>query len=173
MNHPRRQWLLVASVAPLGALQGCGPATVKGLATWSEATRAVEALRTGWRTRSGWDLPKTLHHLAQSIEYSMQGFPEPKSALFQATLGKAAFAFFEARGRMSHSLTEPIPGAPPLQRDQSLPPALDRLQQAMARFDAHTGPLLPHFAYGALDKAAYTRAHLMHLANHWTEFVPA
>ena len=27
--------------------------------------------------------------------------------------------------------------------------------------------LAPHFAYGALNKAAYTRAHLMHLANHW------
>ena len=173
MNQPRRQLLVAGAVVPLAALQGCTPASIKGLANWAEATRAVESLRSGWRTRSGWDLPQTLHHLAQSIEYSMAGFPEPKSALFQATAGKAAFAFFEARGRMSHSLTEPIPGAPALQRDQSLPPALDRLQKAMSRFEAHTGPLLPHFAYGDLDKAAYTRAHLMHLANHWTEFVPA
>ncbi len=28
-------------------------------------------------------LPQTLIHCAQSIEYSMQGFPESKSALFQ------------------------------------------------------------------------------------------
>jgi hypothetical protein len=28
---------------------------------------------------------------------------------------------------------------------------------------------MPHFAYGALGKAEYTRAHLMHLANHWAE----
>ena len=40
-------------------------------------------------------------------------------------------------------------------------------------FDAHTGVLQPHFAYGALDKPSYTRAHLMHLANHWQAFVPA
>ena len=39
--------------------------------------------------------------------------------------------------------------------------------------EAHTGPLAPHFAYGALDKTQYTRAHLMHLANHWTELVRA
>jgi hypothetical protein len=27
--------------------------------------------------------------------------------------------------------------------------------------------LAPHFAYGALSKSEYTRAHLMDLANHW------
>ena len=41
--------------------------------------------------------------------------------------------------------------------------------QAMGRFEAFNGPLKPHFAYGELDKAAYTRAHLMHLANHWQQ----
>lgn len=173
MNQPRRQALLAGGLTPLWLLQGCEPAAIRGMASWAEAARAVEALRSGWRSRSGWDLPQTLHHLAQSIEFSMTGFPQAKSALFQATAGKAALALFEARGRMTHSLTEPIPGAPALPRDQSLPPALDRLLQAMGRFEAFNGPLKPHFAYGELDKAAYTRAHLMHLANHWTEFVPA
>lgn len=28
------------------------------------------------------------------------------------------------------------------------------------------GTLAPHFAYGELDKPQYTRAHLMHLADH-------
>ena len=173
MSPARRQALRAGGVAPLLLLQGCEPAALRGIDNWAEARRAVEALRSGWRSRSGWDLPQTVHHLAQSIEYSMTGFPEPRPALFQATAGKAALAFFEARGRMSHSLTEPIPGAPALQRDQSLPPALDRLLQAMGRFEAFSGTLKPHFAYGELDKAAYTRAHLMHLANHWTEFVAA
>jgi hypothetical protein len=51
--------------------------------------------------------------------------------------------------------------------------AVARLVAALDRFEAHTGPLQPHFAYGVLDKAAYTRAHLMHLANHWQAFHPA
>lgn len=172
MNQPRRQLLAAATLGP-ALLQGCARSEVQGMSGWAEARRAVEALRSGWRTRSGWNLPQTLHHLAQSIEYSMVGFPAPKSPLFQATAGRLAFAFFDSRGRMSHGLTEPIPGAPALPPDQALAPAIDRLLQAMARFDAHAGPLQPHFAYGALDKASYVRAHLMHLADHWTELVPA
>ena len=43
--------------------------------------------------------------------------------------------------------------------------------RALAAFDAHTGALQPHFAYGALSKPQYLRAHLMHLAHHWTEVV--
>ncbi|MGS0758230.1 DUF1569 domain-containing protein [Roseateles sp. GG27B] len=27
--------------------------------------------------------------------------------------------------------------------------------------------MAPHFVYGALDRADYERAHLMHLADHW------
>ena len=70
-------------------------------------------------------------------------------------------------------LAEPIPGAPAIAQGQPLGPAIDRASAALRAFDAHAGALQPHFAYGALDKAAYTRAHLMHLANHWTEAAPA
>ena len=44
--------------------------------------------------------------------------------------------------------------------------AASRLHAAFDRFEAHAAPLRPHFAYGELDKAQYTRAHLLHLANH-------
>ena len=54
--------------------------------------------------------------------------------------------------------------------------ALDSVQlpkdpaKAAQDFAAHTGPLQPHFAYGALDKAQYEQAHAMHLANHLSAF---
>ena len=80
-----------------------------------------------------------------------------------------AFAVFSARGHMSHSLSEPIPGAPDIAAGQALDAAVDRLSASLRAFDAHTGALAPHFAYGALDKPDYLRAHLMHLANHWQE----
>ena len=51
-------------------------------------------------------------------------------------------------------------------------PAVDRAVQALQAFVAHQGPLAPHFAYGALVKPAYTRAHLMHLSDHWQVFTP-
>ncbi|MFM6990747.1 MAG: DUF1569 domain-containing protein, partial [Rhodoferax sp.] len=63
---------------------------------------------------TAWKISAVLEHMAQSVDMSMDGFPEPKSALFQATLGSAAFAVFRLRGKMSHGLTEPIPGAPAL-----------------------------------------------------------
>ena len=44
--------------------------------------------------------------------------------------------------------------------------AANRLRAAIARFEAHTGPLQPHFAYGELNHAEYALAHVMHLYNH-------
>ena len=140
----------------------------------ASAQRTLEQLRTGAPHMNGaWDLAQVLHHAAQSVEYSMAGFPQPKPAWFQATAGSYAFALFNARGQMSHALDEPIPGAPPLARGLDLAPAIDRALAALRAFDRHAGALAPHFAYGALDKLQYTRAHLMHFANHWQNAVLA
>ena len=135
------------------------------------AIAAVQGLASGHRSRGAWTLAQMLDHAAQSVEYSMYGFPVMKPALFRATVGRAAFKVFDTRGAMRHDLAAPIPGAPVPGTD--LQAAISRLVQALRAFDAHAGPLKPHFAYGALDKAQYARAHLMHLANHWDEIVPA
>ena len=168
----RRRLLLAVPAVPL-ALAGCGSAVVQSLPTVAAALQAIESLATGWRSTGAWSLAQILNHAAQSIEYSMSGFPESKSALFRATLGSAAFALFDARGAMSHSLNEPIPGAPALAATDALPAAIARALAALRAFEAHRGALSPHFAYGTLDKAQYTRAHLMHLANHWSELIRA
>ena len=159
--------VVVSAVRP-GALSSPAFDSIGG------ALRTLEQLRTtAPRMNGSWDLARVLHHAAQSVEYSMAGFPELKPAWFRASVGSYAFALFNARGQMSHSLDEPIPGAPPLAQGQPLAPAIDRALAALRAFDRHAGPLEPHFAYGALDKPAYTRAHLMHLANHWQEAVTA
>ena len=137
------------------------------------AVRALAHLQTRpLRSSGAWDVPHVLHHVAQSVEYSMTGFPRLKPAWFRATLGRLAFAVFSWRGRMTHALDEPIPGAPDIAQGLPLGPAVERAIAALQAFDRHGGALCPHFAYGTLDKAAYTRAHLMHLANHWREFAP-
>jgi hypothetical protein len=138
----------------------------------ASARRAIGALANGGRGRGAWTLPQVLNHLAQSVEYSMQGFPQPKPALFRATLGKAAFSVFSARGRMSHPLDAAIPGAPALAANDPLEAAITRLDRALSDFEAWQAPLHPHFAYGALTKPAYRRAHLMHIADHWSEITP-
>ncbi|APW42081.1 DUF1569 domain-containing protein [Rhodoferax saidenbachensis] len=125
----------------------------------------------GAKTTGTWPLVSVLEHLSQSIEMSLDGFPQPKSAAFQHTLGAAAFAVFQWRGKMSHGLDEPIPGAPALTAQGDWKPAANRLRAAIARFEANTGPLKPHFAYGALSKAEFAQAHVFHIANHQDEIV--
>lgn len=120
-----------------------------------------------------WKISAVLEHLAQSVDMSLDGFPEPKSAVFQATLGSAAFAVFRLRGKMTHGLTDPIPGAPVLPQADDWKPGVARLRTAVLRFQAHTGPLQPHFAYGALSRADFALAHALHIANHQDEITVA
>ena len=139
--------------------------------TIAAATDALARLRgTKINHAGGWNPAQVFAHLAQSIEYSMTGFPQPKSPLFQSTVGAAAFAVFHSKGAMKHSLTEPIPGAPAIAATDDQTAALDRALKALADFDKFNGALQPHFAYGALDKKAYAAAHAMHVYNHLTEF---
>lgn len=166
-----------AGAAVGGGYLAYGPGEGRRLAfaTLVDAMQEVERLAGAevqpLAPATAWNWSQTLEHCAQSIEFSLQGFPAPRSALFQNTLGAAAFKVFALRGRMSHNLAEPIPGAPAL--DASAPDAsaaLARLRKAVQDFAIHAGPLHPHFAYGALNKAQYEQAHAMHLANHLSAF---
>jgi hypothetical protein len=128
------------------------------------------ASATPFNPAATWTWSKTLLHCAQSIEYSMTGYPEPRSAFFQHTAGAIAFSYFKSRGRMSHNLLEAIPGASSLDANAAPAVALAALRKAVAAFESHTGPLRPHFAYGDLTKAEYEQAHAMHIANHMSVF---
>ena len=165
----RRDFVVSAAVLGPG-LAWAAPAPVHTLA---QARLWLDQLeRTpGAKTTGAWPLVAVLEHLAQSIEMSMDGFPQPKSAAFQHTVGAAAFAVFQWRGKMRHGLDEPIPGAPALTLQGDRKPAAGRLRGALARFEAHTGPLKPHFAYGALSHAEFAQAHVFHIANHQDEIV--
>lgn len=117
-------------------------------------------------SNKGWTPAEVFNHCAQSVDYSMDGYPELKPAWFRHSLGPAVFDVFAARGGMRHPLDEAIPGAPALTEPAQLSAALERLQTAMQRFADFNGPLQPHFAYGDLDHAEYALAHVLHLYNH-------
>lgn len=159
--------------APLALVSLAAWADLPKVGSLPEARRWLDRLATarGARTTGAWPLPAVLEHLAQSVEMSLDGYPQPRSALFQNTVGAAAFAVFQWRGRMGHGLDEPIPGAPALALPGDLATSVARLHAAIARFEQHSGALAPHFAYGRLDKAQYARAHTFHIANHQDEIV--
>jgi Protein of unknown function (DUF1569) len=146
------------------------PSGTKPLTTASASNELSKLKGAKIKHIGGWTPAQVFEHLAQSIDYSMIGFPQSKSALFQSTAGAAAIAVFQAKGAMKHGLTDVIPGAPVLVTNGDQDAALDRLLKSLATFDAFSGALKPHFAYGDLDKQKYAAAHAMHVFNHLTEF---
>jgi hypothetical protein len=119
-----------------------------------------------WRAGAGrWSVAQILEHCAQSIEYSMAGYPQLRPWWFRRTLGPLAFAKFERDGRLSHDLSAPVPGAPPLGADGES--ARLRLVAAIDAFFAARGTLQEHLAFGRLEKARYATLHRLHLANHF------
>src|SRR6185369_10842855 len=103
---------------------------------------------------------------AQSLEYSMKGFPKQKPWLFKKTLGAFVMKKFLKQGFMNHSLTAAILGAPPLDSKISIHDSGERLIEGLRAFQSLSQKPAPHFAYGEVGKDDYTKLHLMHLENH-------
>jgi hypothetical protein len=164
----QRRQFLIAVPALLG---GSAMADMPKVQSLDEALRWLDRVESAAAPKAlgAWPLGAVLDHLSQSIEMSLDGFPAPKGEWFQKTVGSAAFGFFKWRGRMNHGLDEPIPGAPALGAGSDWKPGAVRLRRAITRFQAHSGALRPHFAYGALDKNDYALAHSFHIANHQDE----
>ncbi len=113
-----------------------------------------------------WSVAQVLIHCAQSIEYSVSGYPAAKGALFQKTVGRLALRKFLGAGAMSHDLAAPIPKAPEPPASSTLADGISRLRRAIAAFRSHPGELAPHFAYGKVTREQYEQVHAMHVANH-------
>ena len=126
-------------------------------------------------TTGMWSLNQVLDHCAQSVEYSMSGFPKHKSDVFKSTIGKLAFSAFSTKGKMLHALDEAIPGAPLIQALEidilGKEQAFIRLRRTLVSFQQYQGDLAPHFAYGLLSKTDYEQAHAMHFFNHMDEIM--
>lgn len=116
-------------------------------------------------------LVPALAHCAQSIEYSMSGYPALRSALFRAVVGRLAKRQFLRRGAMSHDTSAPLPGAPPAEAS-SLEEATARLRRAIEAFRRFDGPLAPHLAFGECTKEEYEKLHAMHIADHLRAVAP-
>jgi Protein of unknown function (DUF1569) len=115
---------------------------------------------------SAWNLSQTIQHCAQTVGYSVTGYPRLKPALFRATVGALVKRLFLMRGAMKHSLGAEIDGAPPLDPDLPVTEAVASLVEAVALFTAHTGTPAHHPVYGRCTHTQFGRLHAMHLADH-------
>jgi hypothetical protein len=170
----RRHFLLASATVLAGGAVTAMALRRDGPITPLPQLRARLAALQGQPLVSGtaWTPAQVFEHLAQSVEYSLTGYPQLKPARFQRTAGRAAFEVFSFSGPMRHPLTEAIPGAPALAATAP-DVALTRLLAALDAFAAHTGALQPHFAFGALSHAEFASAHVLHVENHLLELTPA
>jgi hypothetical protein len=122
---------------------------------------------------SSWNLSQTLQHCAQTVRYSVTGYPALKPALFRATAGALAKRVFLRRGAMRHSLDAVIDGAPPLDPLMPVTEAAAGLTDAVALFTGHAAEHAPHPAYGRCTHDEFARLHAMHLAEHLPGLVDA
>ncbi|EMY61911.1 DUF1569 domain-containing protein [Leptospira terpstrae] len=120
-----------------------------------------------FKLTGNWSPGKVFAHCAQSIEYSLKGYPEMKSSFFRGSVGKVAFSIFAFKNKMNHGLEEPIPGAEDISNETELKVGIKKLIQAIDDFSkAKESSLRPHFAYGELTKEEYDVAHSLHIKNH-------
>ncbi|OZB42928.1 MAG: twin-arginine translocation pathway signal [Alishewanella sp. 34-51-39] len=166
----RRQFLTAAAWTPIVVVLGAKlTATIRPYPLQQLLTQ-LRALKPDALQSSGsWTVSEILQHCAQSIRYSISGYPQAYSALFQNTAGKLALNLFAATGSMHHPLDQPIPGAPALIPELPNDVALRELTFELQQFINWQGPLAPHFAYGSLTKAQYYSVHYLHLQSHLAE----
>lgn len=173
----RRRFIQVASVGLAGGAGGLlwlGSGPPPKVLSVDAALRQIDLLsRSDIKTSGSWNAFQVFSHCAQTVEFSMAAYPAPKSAVFQNTVGKLAFAAFSSQQKMKHGLSEPIDGAPLLESVGDPMQALARLRKAFTDFQQFQGVLAPHFAYGALSKADYALAHALHFSNHLEEIQAA
>lgn len=172
----KRRRLLKGAIATATILGLAGTATWFSISENTEELSIDAALaklnelsRNALSHNGQWNPFQIFSHCAQSIEFSMSGFPEHKSEIFKNTVGHLAFTAFSAKGKMTHGLSEVIPGAPLINNDGALHDAIARLKSAFTDFKAYEGDLAPHFAYGQLTKQQYEVAHVIHFYNHLQE----
>ncbi|MDF3818567.1 DUF1569 domain-containing protein [Leptospira sp. 96542] len=138
------------------------------LSDWESLITKIQEGSIVLKTDSQWSLGKIFSHCAQSIEYSMNGYPEMKSAIFRVSVGKIAFSVFAFKNQMNHGLEEPIPGAVSLEDPINIKTGTKRLLQSIDTFQSTSeSNLKAHFAYGELTKEEYDLAHSLHIKNHF------
>ncbi len=134
----------------------------------------VEAMpKQGAVVLGKWGPSETLQHLAQSIEYSMDGgYPEMSPVVLRRTVGPVAGAVVRRRGYLGHDLTAVVPGAPALDAHVSVEEARARLLRAIDRYLAFQGQPAEHFKLGRLSKETFATMHALHIKDHMPYMQP-
>jgi hypothetical protein len=167
-----RLTLGTAAAVSFAPLTGCSkPGRKLRFASIDDALAETALIETNLATvqmQQPWSLYKVLEHMAQSMEYSMTGYPQMESGALMTAGRFVFFNVFKPQGYMSHDLGAPVPGAPDIADDGPLEEAFLRYRNACNDFQNFTGAVMPHFTYGELSYEDWVLAHAFHAADHYS-----
>ncbi len=136
-------------------------------ASLEEAQKGIENLEEKDVPKvEGWTPYHTLVHCAQTIAFSMEGYPEMKPAIIRGTIGKLALHVFLKKGAMRHNLTADVPGLAWKEQEGTFQEGKKILGQSISDFLQYKGELKPHLLFGNMSFSEYNRYFAMHLTDH-------
>ena len=136
---------------------------------------AENLLAKGYEKTGNWSLSQVCDHMTDWLTYPLDGFPKapfPISAMLwvmKKTVGRKKFE--------SYLTTRSFPAGKPTMPQTVHATGDDaesvaRLKKAAARFEQHTGPIVPSPLFGAMTKDEATQMQCVHLAHHLSFLVP-
>jgi len=145
--------------------------------TWSDVVEDVERLhRDGCRKLGRWDLSQVCDHLADWMEFPLDGFPTPPLPMRPVFW---AVRHLAGRSMLRKTLAKrSMPAGVPTLPATAHPPggdeaqAVDRLKATIGRFRAHAGPFRPSLVFGDADRETWNRAQMIHCAHHLSFLIP-
>jgi hypothetical protein len=135
----------------------------------SQIMPEVRRLEVSHRTIARWTLGQICKHLADSINGSIDGFDLSRHRLKRFFFAKRLLRYTFRYGIPRNYLVDPGL-TPPDEVDASA--AINGLARAIARYQAHRGPLRPHPLFGTMSRDVWDRVHCVHCAHHLSFAIP-
>ncbi len=135
-----------------------------------EVLPEVRRLLSGHRVVRNWTLAQVCRHLADTIHASMDGFDLRRHRIKRWFFRRPLLAYTYRFGIPWGYTVDPRL-TPPIAVD--LETAVRDLEAAIARYQAHKGPLHAHPLFGRLSRKGWDRLHCFHCAHHLRFVVPA
>ncbi|MBL8867280.1 MAG: DUF1569 domain-containing protein [Planctomycetia bacterium] len=142
----------------------------------AEVVRDAEnLLANGYDKAGNWDLGQCANHLAYWLTCPIDGFGKAplvaQAFLWFArnTVGPGQLKKILANGFPPGGMTDPASVKPSDGNDAA---AVQKLKTAVARFEAHDGPIVPSPFFGPMDKDTNRKLQQVHCAHHLSFLIP-
>lgn len=133
-------------------------------ATLAEVMPEVDRLLKGHKTVGRWSLGQICKHLTQTINGSVEGFPEKAPWVIRKTVGPIAKRHVLSSGKMPTGMKLPEKHLP--RPDLDARAEAEALRGALSFYSAHVGPLADHPLFGPLGHDQWSLLHCIHCAHH-------